>query len=56
MNKRANWTLPAIFGIAGLGMLIDAIWLKVLLPAGRFFEGLIGLILIILAIWMQTRD
>lgn len=56
MNKKANWTLPAIFGIVGLGMLIDAIWLKFLLPTGKFFEGLVGIVLIILAIWMQTKE
>jgi hypothetical protein len=50
MNKKANWTLSAIFGLAGIGMLLDAIWLKVLLPANRFFEGLLGLVFIVLAI------
>jgi len=52
-NKRGNWTLPAIFGIAGILMFIDAIWLKILLPANRFFEGFLGIVFIILAIVTQ---
>lgn len=50
MNKKGNWTLSAIFGITGIGMLVDAIWIKILLPANRFFEGLLGIVFIILAI------
>lgn len=50
MNKKANWTLPAIFGIAGIAMLLDAIWIKALLPASRIFEGFLALVFIILAI------
>ena len=57
MNKKGNWTLPAIFGVAGIGMLLDSIWLKILLPANRFFEGILAIVFIILAIATQSiRD
>jgi len=50
MNKKGQWTLPAIFGIAGIFLLLDAIWIKSLLPANRVFEGFLGLVFIISAI------
>ena len=56
MNKKGNWTLPAIFGLVGIILLLDAIWLKAFINANRFFEGLIGVIFIIIAIWVQIKS
>jgi len=50
IDKKGQWTLEAVFGIAGLSMFIDAIWLKILLPANRFFEGFLGMVFILIAI------
>jgi hypothetical protein len=50
MNKKASWTLPAILGVVGVGMFLDAIWLKALLPVSRLFEGILGIVFIVLAI------
>lgn len=50
MNKKGAWTLPAIFGIAGVGLLLDAIWIKALLPANRLFEGILAIVFLFLAI------
>ncbi len=55
MNKKAQYTLPPIFGIAGIGLLVDALWLKALLPANRLFEGLLGIVFIVLAIATHFR-
>ncbi len=50
MNKKANWTLPAILGLAGIIMFLDAIRIEQFLPANRFFEGFLGIVFLVVAI------
>ncbi len=55
MNKKANWQLEAIFGLVGLALLGDSIFIKTILPVNRLLEGLIGAVLIIIAIWIRIK-
>ena len=49
MNKRANWTLEAIFGLVGLLLLGDAFITKSI-PINHFLEFIVGGVLLWLSI------
>jgi hypothetical protein len=52
MNKKGNWTLPAIFGVVGIALFIDSITANVI-GINRLLEFLLGIGSVVLGIWLH---